>query len=338
MRLVPSLRLALALLIVAGCDGPVFVPDHDAGARPTGRTFPERPRTVDADDGAPTVYVLRDMRIGAGASLGWNIDGRCSFTPDPPTDPWDVECAPNDENVEDLEMCVDDSFGVNLAGAFRPLGALLEAENALALSGGSHVYLLRLSEWSGEGDDPLVRVELARSLYGVPNGGVRGDPVLWDELDTFTPIAEGFDRAGDARTRDTEAYVADRVLVARLPEDTEILLHAGSRSLLFRLTEATLTARLDGTLSDVVISGRWRVDRFLAELDMVGVCDDHPVRSSVELRARDAADVRTDARGGPGMNAPCESLSVKITFEVYVGLWGASPEPEVARPEPCAPP
>jgi hypothetical protein len=333
-RLCPTLALA----VLCACDPAVFVP-IDAGGRPVGISIPERPDVADATDLAERVFVLRDVQIDGAGTLGWDIDHRCSLVPEPPATQWDVECAPTDGvQVIDLQECRDDSFGANIAGTFPALGSQLVADVSLVVSIGSHAHLLRLSGWSGERNDPRVRVDLARIAYGVPDGGTRGDPVLWDGNDTFYPIDEAFDLSDQPVIRDEDAFVADGRLVATLPDDSEILLHAGARSLLLRLTGAALTARLAAEgLSEVVLSGRWRVVDLLAELDRVGICASEALRTSVEIRIRGAADVRTMPRGGPGMTAPCESISLALGFSVQTGLWGDTREPASPRPEPCPP-
>lgn len=335
---VPWLRFTLALAVLCSCDPAVFVP-LDAGGRPVGDSIPERPSTADAADLAERVYVLRDVIIDGTGTLGWDIDHRCSTAPEPPATEWDVECAPTGgEHVADLEGCRDDSFGANIAATFPALGTQLVADVGLVAGSGSHAHLLRLSGWSGERNDPQVRLELARIAYGVPAVGARGDPVLWDGNDTFYPIEEAFDRGGEPRLRDEIAFVADNRLVAALPDDSEILLHGGARTLLLRLTDAVLTARLENLgLSEVVLSGRWRVVDLIAELDRVGICSSETLRTSVEIRIRSAADVRTMPRGGPGMSAPCESISVALGFSVQLGSWGDAREPGAPRPDPCPP-
>ncbi|MCA9607987.1 MAG: hypothetical protein KC619_20400 [Myxococcales bacterium] len=335
------LRLALAVSLLFGCDAPHFVPD-DAGPRLTGVEPPPRTTRPDGPDEPPRILILRDVRIVNDGHRGWDLDARCTLPPTSPTGTWEHECAPTSasgEHVVDLEGCRDDAWATEVAGAFGPLGAQLELALATSMNDGVGPLMVRVSGWDGGADDPSVLVEIVPVAFGVPSGGVRGDLLAWDGSDAFHPFAAFVEADGRAVLRDEEAYVSDGVLVARLLEDPVFPFRARDRSMTLRLGEAmlTLTFLEGGGATDAVLTGRWPIDDALAELDHEGLCAGDPLRRAAEIRIRDSADVRERSRGGAGMTAPCEALSISLGFTPAAGLWGDVLEPDTELPTPCAP-
>lgn len=334
-------RLALVVSLLFGCDAPHFVPD-DAGPRLTGVQPPPRTTRPEGDDQPPTVLILRDIQIVNDGSRGWDLDAKCTLPPTSPTGTWERECAPTNtagDDVVDLDGCRDDAWASEVAGTFAPLGAQLEAAIATSMNDGVGPVMVRISGWDGDGDDPTVVVEVAPVAFGVPNGGVRGDLLVWDGSDTFHPFAAFVEADGTAVIRDEAAYVSNQVLVARFSEDPVFPFRARDRSMTLQLTEALLTLHFqeDGDTPEVVLSGRWPVEDALAELDHEGLCAGDPLRRAAEIRIRDSADVRERSRGGSGSTAPCEALSISLGFTAVPGFWGDILEPATPVPEPCPP-
>jgi len=334
--------LVLAALALCACDKAQFVPLDAGGARPVGRVLPDRTTRPDGPDVAPAVFVLVSPSLRNDGEAGWDLDRRCTDPPDDPSLDWDAECAPSNaagRHVADLPECVDDGYGQEVAGTFSPLGSGLRDALTAAMELGTSGLLVRLSGFSGEANDPELVVDVAPVAYAVPAAGVRGDPPLWDGYDAFATFSDALDLSGDPLLRDDAAYVTRGVLVARLGDPAVITLRAPDRSLTLTLTDAVLTARvsedLDGGLDQFRLSGRWRVERVLEQLDSVGLCDGDALRMAAEIRIADAADVRATPRGGMGSDAPCEALSVSIGFEARVGVWSAELEPPSPPPTAC---
>lgn len=332
--------MLLVAFALCACDPPHFVSD-DAGPRMVGVQPPPRTTRPDGDALPPTVFVLREVSLLDDGSRGWDLDARCTYPPMSPATEWEHECAPTNamgNHVRDLPGCRDDAYATEVAATFGPLGAGLEAALRQSMNDGVGPLLVRITEWTGDPDDPNVVVEIAPVAFGVPLGGVRGDLVLWDGQDTFNTFAGSVAMDGLALLRDEAAYVAQGVLVARFEEDPVFSMRGRDRSLTLRLTEALLTMRIGGDgdgPSDIALTGRWPVDDVLAELDAAGLCRGDPLRVAAEIRVRDSADVRERSRGGAGMDAACEALSISLGFEAAPGLWGDVLEPDTPPPRAC---
>ncbi len=324
-------------LLLCACDKASFVP-LDGGPRPSGIQPPTRPTEADGLDVDPATLVLRDLSLRGEGMRGWDLDGRCTLESDDGRAP-DFECSPTNDlgaHVIDYPGCRDDAYGGEVAGAFQPLGTNLEADlNAAAVRGLSGL-LFRLSEWSGEPDDPQVQVELAPVAFGVPEGGIRGDALAWDGLDTFNTVASAVEPDGRAIIRAEDAYVARGTLVARFADTSTFVLRAVDSSVTLHLGDAMLTAEISGdAMTDIVLSGRWRVEDLVEQLGAIGICEGDPLHAAAEIRIRNAPDVRAVPRGGLGTASPCEALSVSIGLVGYAGRWGDVLEPDTLPPRAC---
>lgn len=287
------------------------------------------------------VMILRDVAFANDGTRGWDLDARCTEPPAPPALEWEQECAPTragGDPVEDLPSCRDDAWASEVAATFAPLGAGLEAALGASMADGIGPWIVRVTGWSGAEVDPLVTVELAPAAFGVPSGGVRGDLLRWDGNDAFHPFAAFVEADGTAVLVDEAAYVTDATLVARFPDDAWFPMRGRDRSLTLHLNDALLTIEmpLDGTRR-ATLSGRWPIPDALAQLGPAGLCAGDPLRTAAEIRVRDSGDVRATARGGAGMTAPCEALSVSLGFAIAPGLFGDVLEPDTPPPSPCPP-
>jgi hypothetical protein len=353
--------VSLALVLLFGCDKASFVP-ADAGSGPGAQLPPPPDPSTDGTSGAARVFVLRDviLRQGAGVwrTLGYNLDDRCSSPPEDVDggtgDPdasvpdagmyagWDIECAPTnmaDAPSSDGDECRDNNYGQFLSLGFEALGLDLEAQARVNMEAGEFAFMVRVSEYDGDGDDPQVRAEIVTTVYGFPDGGARGDPLAWDGSDTFVPSEQSFGLGGDPVILDPTAYVFEDMLVVRIPPRADFRFTSTDKTLSVRLTDATLTARIEGDrLREAVVSGRWPVADFFDQFDGLGLCEGDSLRTIVETAVRGSADVLANPDAIPATLVPCDAVSFAIGFEGYPGIWAETPEPEDSIPSSCPPP
>ncbi|MFK7991504.1 MAG: hypothetical protein AB8I08_36140, partial [Sandaracinaceae bacterium] len=133
---------------------------------------------------------------------------------------------------------------------------------------------------------------------------------------------------------DDNAYVADGVVVARLPERFEILFPAQDLGVLVRLTDARALGTLSAdrtTLENVIVAGRWRVLDLLETAENIGVCSDSSEYGILQGQLENIADVRaTPGSGGEGVD--CNAISVGVGFTgTRVQYGGLQPGPSVVN-------
>jgi hypothetical protein len=350
----------LALVLALGCDKAQLVPLDAGPMLGPGAQVPLPPdRTSDAEDAPALVFALRDvvLRQGAGIweDLGWNLDDRCSYDPAPPAADaglpdgavpdagpyagWDIECAPQnmgDAPAGDGDMCRDNNYGQFISLGLETLGVDVQEEANETIGQGEYTFLLRITHYNGRENDPQVTVEAVQTAFGVPAGGARGDPLAWDGTDTFYPATTAFDDRGEPVLIDRTAYVIDSLLVMRIPPRADFQFSGSDRSLSIRITDGTLTGRLEGGfLEDVVIAGRWPVADIVNELDDLGVCAGDSLRMVVENAVRGSADVLSNPEATPGALPPCDAVSMAVGFRGVPGRWGKPPQDALVLPDPC---
>ena len=124
---------------------------------------------------------------------------------------------------------------------------------------------------------------------------------------------------------DTQAYVADNTLVARL--DFPLALSSGgSVSVVVDLVGSVVTGKFvpDGAgyrVDEGQISGRWATAKLLTSLQQLHdpfdakqfLCGTDPTYQNVKGLICKAADVTTDIKQD-GTNTPCDGLSIAIGF------------------------
>lgn len=343
------LPIALSLVLgVSGCDRAELIQTQ------VGAVVPGPPSVeTGGPDGEERVFVLRDivLRQGQGVwrTLGYNLDGRCTDEPEPSdggvrdggvTDPlagWDIECVPLNEGdlpARDGEECRDNNYGQFISLGLEPLGIDVQEDARDSQLRGELALLIRVSEYDGTPDDPQVRVEAAQTAAGVPVGGAEGDPLAWDGTDTFYAADNAFNASGEPILLDPVGYVTDGLLVMRIPPRSDFRFDGGTRSFQVRVTDGTLTGRIEGErLEDVVVAGRWAVSDFLDDLGAIGVCPMDPLRGVIEAAVRGSADVLSNPEAVPGGLVPCDAVSIAIGFTGYPGVWG-----DEVRPSPGLPP
>lgn len=356
--------LWVALALVAGCDRALIVQRDggmDAGAAARGAHLPARPDVAD-EDGPERVYALRDPLLSQQPdrwrTLGWDLDGRCTEPPiardagasdggasdggavdagardagaPEPWAGWDLECTPRRPAsagpVVDGDACRDNSFGAYVTLALAALPTDVQASASARMARGELALIVRVRGWSGREDDPRVEVDVFPTVYGAPAGGMRGAPLRWDGTDELWLAREGFSSldADQAVIRDPQAYVAGGRLVMRLPTRADFDFASDEVILRLRVTDATITARVDpdpaAGLSDVTISGRWPLADLFAQLPWLGLCPGDPADDAIARLVRDglepAADVASEPLAPGSPLSPCEAISVAIGMTGY---------------------
>ncbi len=344
-------------------------PSYDAGTieDATPSCTPNRPPPRGAMDGGAqsgleeeVFFAIRAIDIDQGeawAQTGYDIDGLCSEGETPQT-----ECLPpvrSGEKELDGPGGIDNVFGHRVIPLFTIVYPAIEPATRLAETNGVGVFVLWLRGWNGGPDDELVDAILTQSVFGIraneegtepeeypPDGGVQyddaGDPIVplprWDGRDYWWVRDDAF-LAGDAerpRIRDDQAYVSNGVLVMRLPDRFPMVLTGVNMGVVFKLTDAVLTARLSADaqrLDEVLLAGRWSILDILETAPTAGVCPG----TDVYTQYRRVFDLTADLRampntGGPGVT--CDAISVGMRFEegVRARLGGIYPAGELPRP------
>lgn len=283
---------------------------------------PERPVLADGPSLPTRWYALRHIRIGNGTGwreLGYDLDGRCTTT-----ESTDVECAPPPgfSPADDGPAGRDNTFGQT----FVPLLTIVEADfEGLIdryLELGHYGVLLRVAEWNGTPNDPVVDVALVDAIRGYaagsdPAGAEPLVPPAWDGSDAWLGSSRSF-VAGDLDrplARDTAGYVVDGELVAKPRDGTEINI-TGEVTLTLKLTNAFVTARFsDGNraLDGVTVAGRMALDDIFNTLPRLDVCPGTERYDAISEAMRRAADVTTSGEATPFLM--CEAISIGLGAE-----------------------
>lgn len=361
VRLAPSRFLALVVAAgsIAACSvyDPALVADGgprvDGGPRrdagpvcttcPAGRP-PARPAGPDGD-GPEAFYALREIQLVQSAdrwrTIGYDLDG---LDTQDVSDP--VECIPSEGDSEtDGEGGVDNAFGHVVTPLLLVVEPQIEREAQRNEETGLGALLLRVTGWSGARNDSQVNVTVTQSVFGtpkvagaipdasVPDGGVdydAGVPPLpqWDGDDAWWGRSDSFFGGDVTRPKivDDNAYVADGTIVMRLPDRREIIFSGDTRGVVFKLTDATLTAHVldDGdTIDRAILSGRWAANDILDAIPYVNVCPGTTNYTLLQNLLSTSVDVRsTPGSGGDGVM--CDALSVGIGFSGLRATWAGT--------------
>lgn len=334
---------AAALALAAGCQ--VYDPslvERDAGGQAgqcEGRRPPPRPTGPDGPDGEDMLFGLRDVVLDqeAGAlwaGLGYNLDGYCTSAPG-----FAFACtlpAGGGRPSEDGEDGIDNVFGKDLFPLVNGVVPGLEDSSRALQIEGRGLVVTRVRGWNGLADDPQVHITITQSVDTVP--AAAGDPVpdvdfvdsqarlpdgelapppawdgndyTWVRSDTF--LAGNFD---DPLVFDANAYIANDVFVARLPERVEILFQGIDVGVTVRLTGGIATGRITEDrmgIEDVVVAGRWSVLDLLRTAESVGVCVGSAQYDFLRSRLEALVDVSSDPT--PGAGTLCDAISLGVGF------------------------
>lgn len=219
--------------------------------------------------------------------------------------------------VSDGELGEDNVLAKHLMGTVGDVLSRYDVQSSArtSLRAGVRVPLIHLEDWNGKADDALVSVWASVSADFSSSAG---DVPAWDGTDVFYPRDENFVE-GDLDQPlaiDTAAYVAGNVLVANINDATfQFNWFEGLPDVGILIRDFTLTGTIeeDGTLSDVIIAGRWRTADMLQAFVDVGWCQGSLNYNAIVIVGEQFADVRADARSD-NMGATCDAISLGVGF------------------------
>ena len=352
VRALAIVLTAAGLASITGCKvyDPALVRDLDAGGSGecTLRAPPLRPDVADGD-GPEIAFGLRDVVMAQGdlwGDYGYDVDGFCTEAPS-----FVAECRPPSmpRPPVDGPGGVDNVFGKS----FFPLVALaapdLESQSRMSQEAGTGLPIVRIFGWNGEDDDPRVEIHVMQAVFGLEGGDETEPPEppadqassrpAWDGRDWFWVRNDAFRMNDITRPmiRDDNAYIAGRVLVARLPDRVQILFPSRENGVRVYLTGAVVTGRIseDGlTLENALVSGRWATDDLLDTAQNVGICPGSTEYNLLASQLDTIADVRSvPGTGGEGVE--CDAISLGVGFTgTRIRVAGLAEGPPL--PNPCA--
>lgn len=312
----------------------------DSGPVICGNVPPPRPTVEDSIDVETHTWALKDVvldqRGDRWQEIGWNLDERCTFSIDD-----EHLCTPPTAPVPPLDGPggVDNSFGQHLLGLIAMFNSTFQAVARDSMERGQSI-VVRLKDWNGMDDDPSVELVLAAAA-GVQRFDGLTEP-QWDGNDRWDVADSSFSGGNPDRPliRDDNAYVAGRMIVARIPDRQPIVIPwVGTNSFALRLTDALFTAEItpDGNnLQRAWITGRYGVIDLADAWESAGLCDGGALRSLIDMEVSEDMDVRsTPGTGGPG--ATCDALSVALEFTGYRGEFGTVVPTPPPPPVECIP-
>ncbi|MCC7535256.1 MAG: hypothetical protein IT379_03540 [Deltaproteobacteria bacterium] len=283
------------------------------------RRPPERPVLSDPASTPVRWYAMRDLRVGMGEqwrSLGYDLDGFCSDV-----DSTESECAPSEGFgvTMDGDDGVDNAFGQTFIQLITLLQPEYESLANARIDVGEYGILVRLAEWNGTANDPVVDVALVDASRGFAMGADPTavlEPPEWNGSDEWIASTRSF-AAGDTTrplARDTAGFVVDNVLVAHPRDGTELSI-TSDRTVTLKLTGVILTARIDDgnrRLVDGIVAGRWALDDIFNTLPRAFICPDTDQYRGAQTALDRAADVTVDGEPTPFLR--CEAISVGVGF------------------------
>ena len=297
----------------SGVDGPPLDAPVDSGIDPCTTRPPPRPAIGDSADMSSLSYALRNIVINQGGGvwegIGYDLDGQCTDSIDDP-----FICTPPAADFPPFDGPggVDNTFGDKVLGLLNTYDPTFQA-TVRAIQDMGITAMVRIKDWNYEDDDPMVDVELIRTL-GLPGGATPA----WDGTDALLRSDDSYNPStGDALLRDEGAYIVDRTLVARFPDRQPIVVpFLGGTSFTIRLTDSVMTADIAAdrrSLNNLVFQGRFaRVDMENG-LEAVGFCVGSSARAFIDVELNQSVDVRAFAGGG---GDTCDAIS--MAFE-YIG-------------------
>jgi hypothetical protein len=300
---------------------------------------PPRPSGMDTSMPGEVAFGLRDVVLNQTAEqarmLGYDLD-------DYDTTDTNLlsECTPGmgGRVPADGPGGIDNVFGASLYPLVNAAVPGLEDRARAAQMAGNGLPVLRVRGWNGTPNDPVIDVTISAAVFSAGTGGsmapavvihsptdytlMDGSPVpgpRWDGNDWTWLRTDSF-LGGDLEQpliRDQQAYVADGVFVANLPERVDIVFPTDTVGVLVRLTGAVATGTLsaDGTrLENVIVAGRWSTTDLLSTAENIGLCMGTGQYNILQSQLVRYADVRSrmPAPGDPVLG--CDALSIGVGF------------------------
>lgn len=297
-----------------------------------GKRPPRRPDLMDDGESVSTVtFALRDIvldQTDRWGDIGYDLDDRC--TRSERDDPLCI--SPTGDVSVDAPGGVDNVFGERISPLLTLYDPTFEQQARAAMESGDSI-LVMIDEWNGRDDDPTVSVTIAQAV------GVEGDVPRWDGADRWQRSRASYVGMEELPlTFDDVAYVADGVLVARIPDRRPITWPwLGGNHFYTSLIGGLLTGRLSTDrqrLTQVTIVGRQpRVELDVA-LELAGFCGGTPIDEILHSELDSAMDVR-DPVGSGSPGAICNSISVAFELTGYRALAGPIVDPPPPAPRVC---
>lgn len=284
------------------------------------------------DVGMIEVALLEPVLRPDPEPIGFDQDGVCSGAGGTPP-----SCSgPMQPDVS--EGGVDNSLAMEILPTVAL--AVPDFENIFVqgVAEGRGTPLLRIEGWNGESDDAAVIATMAAAAVVPP------EPVpVWDGTDVV-PVADTFFGAGLPTLQDTSAYVAGGMLVMKWPDNQALAFDAGGQTVRIRFRNARLVAEVDFEATPIVrnatIFGRWLAADGIADLDLLGICEDSVDPRIMMLRTMAvllldgavdlAADEDEDRLDG---TSPCVAISFAMKLRTSARItWGAQVPAAISTP------
>ncbi len=340
------LSFVTALVLGMGCKvyDPSLVDSGTSGA--CGVVPPPRPVNNDDTNIGEVGFALKQVQLDQGPrwrNIGYDLDGVCTTAPEleSPCMPPSGRAAP-----EDGDQGRDNVFGQSIYPTVRIAVGDLEASSQAYMENGQGGIFLRIHEYNGLDNDDRVIVTMSVTVFGttaeaapsvtfatdgtpmVPPMGDYPPPPAWTSAgtDVFWGRTDNFVGGDQANPLifDDNAYVADGLLVARLPDRSDVIFPGMDAGVRARLTGAVLVGRISEDLTqlqDVTVAGRWALTDLLDTAASVGACPGSENLNTLTNLLNDVADVRSMAgTGGPGVS--CNAISLGVVFQGYLARWG----------------
>ncbi|MCB9601797.1 MAG: hypothetical protein H6720_15845 [Sandaracinus sp.] len=293
--------------------------DTGVDAEPAcGRVPPPRPAAAGGD--MTISFAMKDPIIDQSGDLwyevAYDLDGEC--TPDStPSNECNVASA-----MTDGPEGQDNMIGRIVLPAILSFEPDYPADTARNMEEGN-TFIVRIEGWNGEDDDGAVRATLAQTV-ALRRADMATTPSWEDGLDVWSVSESNFRITGEPLLLDDAAYIANRMLVFRLPDRENIVLPNGdTRNFTLRLTDASIVGRIsdDGNrLENASLHGRFGVDDLRSSL-IDSFCIEPVAVAALNVTLENARDLRSDPSStGPGLE--CNAVSIAVGFTGYRAIFG----------------
>ncbi|MCB9593979.1 MAG: hypothetical protein H6719_14695 [Sandaracinaceae bacterium] len=287
------------------------------------------PRGIGVGTDGPTVsFALRNVVLAQGGTgwndLGYDLDETCS------DGVGSITCEPRAGASPQIDGAdgVDNATGREILVALTIGDPSLETGARAKQDAGVSAIFVTIEGWDGTDDDARVTAWTAQTVYGVPDGGARGDPLRWDGTDTFVVSETDFVDGDPARPLivDDGAYVSGRQLVMHLPEGRTTYIPWEDNPMTLRLTDAVLVLEINADATAVTaarLAGRWALLDISTSLTQIGVCPGRSDRITIDALVERVADVRSDPTTDSLM-LDCDAVSTALGFDGVPARFGGT--------------
>lgn len=327
--------------------------DDPNGGSGTNRLIPERPpadTSSDSDSQTLSLAAYDIEMIQEGdrwREVGYDLDGVATYTEGDPT-----SCnLPDPERPppEDGDDGIDNQFGAKVTPLLKFVLPTAICEMSGSHFAGYGTFIATIEKWNGTPNDARITAYISSAVSGVATSdGVEPDPesLSWEpreDGDGYELLVDGepakppcFDGNdffypsshdtlmrqpdGDGnrvpRVIDTEAYIVDNTIVARVPTGHQLTIMSLFRSLPARISAGYIIAQFDENYERVekgTLVGRFNQANISDVAANIGACNEAllgPFRSII----RSSVDIMTDPTRD-NMNETCDAISVGIEFK-----------------------